>query len=406
MEYPQNLRQGVGLKEVKMPEDNQHTEERAAEEPGQTPNNLGPDKSHKKLYALIIAGALIVTAAAFLLVLGVDEGKMVATRGPCGIELKNLSKVEAPDIKPGIIKGLNWDTARGQFYSQFEDTKQMNANIIQIFVDSKVEGDKVVIEGCQGQDYEAEFANAINTAHKHGFLVELREATAPSEIQSNLESPEEVGQAYADFWTELATFAQKHGVYQLTLAGEADNAFESALKDGKRWIDITGDDITPLAQSMLKAVRKVYGGRVGIGFGDPGNIYNKDEGRSLDISGYDYLHFSAYPDADDTSLADFKKRKYPELIDTSKKIAKVNGIDEVIVGETGVLNEDDDFPDIDWSTAVVSAEKTEEFFEYLLSYGDEQNLDGYMIGYLQTFFSTKDTPAEDVVREWYKKLGQ
>lgn len=351
------------------------------------------------LLILLVAGLLIAGAYVFF-----HEDKNILTRkGPCGIELTNLKPVDPPDVEPSIIKALGWDTARGQFYSEFEDTKQMNANTIQIFVDSKVEGNKVVVEGCQGQDYESEFANAINTAHKHGFLVELREATAVSEVQSNLSTPQEIGEAYARWWAELATFAEKHGVYQLTLSGEADNAFATALRGGKRWIDITGSDVTPLAQAMLGAVREVYSGRIGIGISDPGNIYSKDQAKSLDLSGYDYMTFSAYPDADDTSLADFKQRKYPELISLTKIIAKDNGIDEVTVGETGVLSEDDDFPDIDWETVTLSAEKTAEFYEHLFS-ASEGKVDGYMIGYLQTFFGIKDTPAEAVVAEWYGRL--
>lgn len=127
----------------------------------------------------------------------------------------------------------------------------------------------------------------------------------------------------------------------------------------------------------------------------------KDEG--LDVSGYDYLQFSHYPQPNDTSLTRFYA-DLPNIIETGRQVAERNGLQELVWGETGVMDEDsrENPAPFNWTTVRIDSDTKVDFYDQIFV-RSKDGVDGYLIDYTG-FFGIKGHPAEKVVLKWFNNL--
>lgn len=333
-----------------------------------------------------------------------NNNNQLSDKDTCGINDTSDKAVPAPNVDLTKTKAVGYDPVHGQFRGRLQEAKDVNANTILIFVDAKVEGNKIIWDGnCYRDNYRAMLGSIINEAHENGFAVKVRETQSPTNDRSILKNNKQVADAYAEFIREIAIIAEEFNVEQLSISGELDTTWSFSISKRPIWTEMTGSDLTPLAQKSLAAVKKVYSGKVGVGLGDPNNIYSKDKAKSLNLKGYDFFEFSAYADVEDTNFVDYLDN-LPDLVKISKEIASDNNINDVHVGETGVLNPDESLPgELDWGTVTVSEEKEAEFYDKLFDKTYDQ-VQGYNIGFLQTFFTPIDEPGQETLQEWFGSL--
>jgi len=241
----------------------------------------------------------------------------------------------------------------------------------------------------------------INFAHQNGLQVELR-GTGVSPLVKNYEKYKASAILHVAEW---AKFAEKHKVYRMVPFGEVDNEFVNHP-----------DKITEFAQEILPEMRKYYSGQIGIGITAPW----RDSG--FTFNGYDYLTFSAYPQNQDIidDETDMDKWLTPKpdaartidnnnlalVVNWVREVADRSGVSTIHFGETGVQNIEEKDPTRVFQTVEVSKEKESEFYEKMFSQMSDK-VNGVSVFYNSkvAFMSVYGDPAEEVVKEWYNKLG-
>ncbi|MBI2549579.1 hypothetical protein HYV83_00170, partial [Candidatus Woesearchaeota archaeon] len=164
-------------------------------------------------------------------------------------------------------------------------------------------------------------------------------------------------------------------------------------------------------KDMLAEMRKYYNGKIGIG------VVGSWRDCDYNFKEYDYLTFSAYPsrsrgidpwltpnlnvpaNSDDAFNLAF-------LTSWARKVADRSGIQTLHIGETGVLNPTDLKRADASSYAEGDKQKEAEFYQKLFEQtADKVNGISVFYNSLNNYFSINSDPAEEVVKEWYNKLG-
>ena len=266
--------------------------------------------------------------------------------------------------------------------------KGLGANMVTIWPTRLIKDDKFTFFPQKGG-----VGNLINTAHKNGFQVELRSSYGPGDEPVNLEEWRANALAHV---AEYAQYAEEHNVYRIVPFGEIDNnLFEHQ------------DKMTEISQELLQEARKHYSGKIGIGIAAPW----RDLGYTF--KGYDYMTVSIYPKSDRTAeeyvtlykSQGFDLRLSAEgSLDYARKIADRSNIQHLHIGETGVYNSGEQQYQPDFETVIISKEKEADYFRKLLEIASDK-ADGFSVFYGSPAMSVEDEPGEEVVKEWYNKLG-
>jgi len=307
---------------------------------------------------------------------------------------KPAELVPPPDTKITFAKTVNLVP---QQYTE-EDilrAKAMGANMVTIWPARLTKEDDLSFLPSLGN-----IPGMINFAHQNGLQVELR-GTDVFPRANNYEKYKASAILHVAEW---AKFAEKYKVYRMVPFGEVDNDFVNHP-----------DKITEFAQEMLPEMRKHYSGQIGIGVIAPW----RDSG--FTFNGYDYLTFSAYPqnqdEIDDETDMDKWLTPNPDAtrtIDNNnvalvvkwvREVADRSGVSTIHFGETGVINPGEE-DQSDFNTVVVSKEKEAEYYEKMFSQISDK-VDGLSVFYNSkvAFTSVYGDPAEEVVKDWYNRLG-
>jgi len=114
----------------------------------------------------------------------------------------------------------------------------------------------------------------------------------------------------------------QYGVHQFTPFGEINNQYSLGKFPSR---------VSEFSQNLLAEVRKHYSGRVGIGTVPPW------PGMDFDISGYDYVMASIWPQCDEDFDISNPGPTYKKYVDYIDPMLQKYGVSELILGETGVF---------------------------------------------------------------------
>lgn len=361
----------------------------------------------KKIF-LIILGIIILISIAFggyfVFIENEKSENGGGQSGPCGVRDLQPTPIPPPNGQPTYFKTVGYDPSFQHEIEKLPKAKELGANVITLFIDASTDGEKIIyFNRCMQDVAEALLGNYINEAHSQGLFVEFREVQAPPKKGSGFTDDTKLAEDYARFWGEVAKIAEKYQVYQVTAFGELDNSYEESHKTDIVWTELQGKDLSFLAQTVLKEIKKHYSGRVGVGMGDPRNIYRAGHKEGFDISGFDQFQFSHYPQVEDKKLTQYYE-DMQEVISTSRKIADENSIDEIVFGESGVMNPDESLPEeFVWSTLTLTEEEEADYYDRLFKESHEK-VDGYNAISISGLFSVIGEPGEEIVKKWYSKL--
>lgn len=264
--------------------------------------------------------------------------------------------------------------------------KELGANMATFWAVRMIQNDEIIFFPEVGG-----LSRMINTAHQNGLQVELRNSYASG---SETKDYEKFKANAIEYVAEFAKYAEKHKVYRIVPFGEVDNNMINHC-----------DKITELSQELLQEMRKHYSGKIGVG------IVALWRDCGFTFEGYDYLTFSPYAQTQigmDKWLTPNSDVPYilenNNLMLTTKWVREVadrSGVSTIHIGETGVINPEDDRSS-DFNTVVVSKEKEAEFYDIMFSQLSDK-VDGVSVFYnSRTMFMTVNgNPAEEVVKDWY-----
>ena len=286
------------------------------------------------------------------------------------------------------------------------EAKKLGANGITITVDLGVQGKSFEFPSeWRGKKFELEkvIGPFIEEAHKLGLYVELRTTQSPWSAPTEEFDQKELIKSYALRIEELSRIAEKYHVYHLTTAGEIDTLVHRAYKNPPKRM-IAGEEINPFAQASLKAAKGIYTGKIGIGLSAPSRYISSQEFETLNLAGYDYFEFTLYPKPQDKNLT-FFSRDAIENTNAAITISKKSNIQEIIWGETGILNNDENMPgSFGGNSAWLSGTKQFESEFYNLFFTlTNGNVDGYTIFYEFPVFSIKGQETEATIKYWFSK---
>lgn len=269
--------------------------------------------------------------------------------------------------------------------------KKSGANLVVIFPSIITENNEISYTWQRDSiSVEEKITKLINAAHKNGLQIELRTGSAPGS-KAPTDIPEFRKNIMA-FFSELAKFAEKNGVYQFTPFGEIDNGW--TLGEAREYI-------TPISHELLLEIRKHYSGKIGIG------ICCDSEDSDYNFTGYDYMAKSVYISASRGIRESFEEseehRSVAQGIANTRKLASNNGIKRLIIGETGLMNKGEELPGY-FVAKIVTKEAEAEYYETLFQHTSTL-VEGYGIFYGFPVMSVKNEPSEKVVARWYKQLG-
>jgi len=260
--------------------------------------------------------------------------------------------------------------------------KELGANMVTLWPTRAIRDDEIIFFPAKG-----DLSNLINTAHKNGLQVELRNSYGFGEEPTDLDKWK---QSAINHVAEYAKFAEQHKVYRIIPFGELDNnLFEHP------------DQITEIAQDLLKEMRKHYSGQIGVG------MVGTWRYSGYTFKGYDYMSISAYPQEQtgmDAWFTSTPEINLANVIAGARGVADNSGISILHIGETGVINPEDERSS-GFNTIVVSKEKEAEFYDILFE-KTSGDIEGVSVFYNSKtdFMSIKDDPAEDTIKEWYNKI--
>jgi len=317
-------------------------------------------------------------------------------RGPCGYPYEAPEPVPGPEGHPGYIQILSFDPQDRRALSEMAEVKALGANTIILYVDPVIKGDTAVdYSRCIEEVAEVIYGQIINAAHEEGLFVEMRVTQAPPEFEVTINTTEEAITAYTAYLERMATIAETYDVYQFTSFGEADTGFAMAHVEELQWGELDTAELSLFVQSSQETIRKHYSGRVGVGFGDV-----PLHATTTNISGFDYLQFSYYPQPDDYTLEEYFAG-LPAMLSESRAVADAAGIPQLIWGENGVRPEDQrPIPEaLEWSTLDADVETQLYYYEKIFNESQGQ-LDGMIIDW-SGFFGIRGRPTEAIVQKWY-----
>lgn len=298
--------------------------------------------------------------------------------------------VDPPNTVITFAKTVNFNAE--QFTEEdIIKAKQLGANMITLWPARIINDNEILFFPQIGN-----LPNMINIAHQNGLQVELRSSFGSPDVVNNYEKFKANAIAHV---AEYAKFAEERKIYRIVPFGEVDNHMVNHC-----------DKITELSQELLQEMRKHYSGQIGTGVIAPW----RDCGFTFE--GYDYLTFSPYAQ---TQIGMDKwltpNPDVPYILENNnlvlitkwvREVADRSGVSTIHVGETGVINPEDDRSS-DFDTIVVSKGKEAEFFEKMfLQIGEK--VDGVSVFYNSktNFMTINGDPAEEVIKKWYSsKLG-
>lgn len=253
-------------------------------------------------------------------------------------------------------------------------------------------------------DLKRDIGPLVNEAHRQDLYVELRILQSPQADPAKDFNQEVLVKSFAKLISELAEFSKEYGVYQLTVAGEIDTTVHRAYKNPPQR-SLKVEELAPFIKAALSAAKSNFKGRVGIGVASPRPYIAGGSSGEIDVQGYDYLVYSYYPRPPDKDLSVFKSELL-ENIKAARQVASENEFQEIIWGETGVLDDKERMPGFFGgnSSWLQGTEDFEAQF-YQLVFEESQGLvDGYSIFYSFPVFSIKGQKAEKVVKEYFAKF--
>lgn len=266
--------------------------------------------------------------------------------------------------------------------------KEFGANMVTIWPARIVKDDEFIF-------FPERTVSSINFAHRNGLQVELRSSFS-GETPNNYEKFKTNALEHV---AEYAKFAEKYKVYRIVPFGEIDN---NLLEHCNK--------VTEFAQEILQEVRKHYSGKIGVG------VVGSWRDCNYTFEGYDYLTVSAYPQAqigidkwltpNPDAPRNIENNNLALMIKWSREVADRSSILILHIGETGVINPDDQKREDAPAFSIGSKEKEAEFFRKLFEQVSDK-VNGVSTFYNSKFsyFSINGDPAEEVVKEWYGKLG-
>ncbi|MEK6842323.1 MAG: hypothetical protein AABX84_00765, partial [Nanoarchaeota archaeon] len=303
----------------------------------------------------------------------------------CGALMRNGSSkvVDPPNTAITFAKTLNLNA--DQFTEEdIIKAKKLGANMITIWPARIINNDEFIF-------FPERISGMINFAHQEGLQVELRSSFAGEIINDY----EKFKSNAIDHVAEFAQFAEQHKVYRIIPFGEIDNNMFNHC-----------EKITELSQELLEEMKKHYSGQIGVG------IVGSWRDCNYIFKEYDYLAFSAYPQRQigiDKWLT--PNPDAPRIIENNnlalmtkwaREVADRSGISVIHIGETGVINPDDEKREDAQSFSETGKEEEAEFYGNLFEQVSD-NVNGISVFYNSRtdYFSINGDPAEEVVREWY-----
>ncbi len=284
--------------------------------------------------------------------------------------------VEPPNAKPTFQKSFNLISLMAS-EKDIKAVKELRANMVTFFYAAAL--------GRENEFPKARLAYLISVAHKNGLQVEIRNSfAAEGDPITDLNAYKK---RMVDFASDLAKFAQENKVYRLAPFSEIDN---NLFKHE--------EEVNQVARDILVEVRKYYKGQIGIGIAAPW----REAGYKFE--GFDYMSISIYPKKQDSLDEYFQGSSFVSLgavLSVARKVAQRSGIDTLIIGETGVFNPGEE-KFTAFQTKILSKEEEAQYYRKFF-----EATSGKVQGYSPVYFgymAVKDDPAEEVVKEWYKKL--
>ncbi len=295
--------------------------------------------------------------------------------------------VEPPSTLINFAKAVNLNA--DQFTEEdILKAKKLGANMITIWPARMINDDEFIF-------FPERIADSINFAHQNGLQVELRSSFA-GDMPNNYEKFKANALIHV---VEYAKFAEKYKVYRIVPFGEIDNNLIEHC-----------DKITEFAREMLQEMKKHYSGRIGVG------VVGSWRDCGYTFEGYDYLTVSAYPQAqigidkwlnpNPDAARIIENNNLALMIKWAREVADRSGISILHIGETGIINPDDEKRPDALSFSIGSKEKESEFFRKLFEQvsGEINGMSAFYNSKIN-YFSVNGDPAEEVVKEWYGKLG-
>lgn len=316
--------------------------------------------------------------------------------------------VKGPEGRPKIFKSLTFMDLDSD-PMDIKKAKDLGANSVTIALNVGVYDQTFSFpQEIRGQiltlDLKRNIGPLVNEAHRQGLYVELRILQSPQADPAKDFNQEVLVKSFAKLVSELAEFSEEYGVYQLTVAGEIDTTIHRAYKNPPQR-SLKVEELAPFIRAALSAAKSNFKGRVGIGVASPRPYITGGSSGEIDVQGYDYLVYSYYPRPPDKDLSVFKSELL-ENIKAARKIASENGFQEIIWGETGVLDDKERMPGFFGGNSgwLQGTEDFEAQF-YQLAFEESQGLvDGYSIFYSFPVFSIKGDKAEEIIKEYFAKF--
>lgn len=287
--------------------------------------------------------------------------------------------VEPPDTEITFQKSFNLiSVGPGANPAYIKEMKNLGANMITIFWAATISRES-------GFPNKTRVAQLIAEAHRQGLQVEIRNSfSAEGDPISDFG---QYKQGMLNFAVDLAGFAQENKVYRLAPFSEIDNNLLAYP-----------NQIEPVAQEILREVRKHYRGQVGIGLAAPWR------GTSYNFKGYDYMSVSVYVQRQ-TSVEDYFEGRADISLQTvlggTRAVAQRSGIDTLIIGETGVFNPGEER----WTafeTKIMNKEEEAGYYQTFFEATADQ-VQGYSPPYFG-YMGVQNDPAAEVVKQWYGRL--
>jgi hypothetical protein len=241
--------------------------------------------------SLIIAGAIVFISILVTTFYYLEQQKLAPVPAP-NVTLtyeKGLIFATFVEYTPSWVPGqrptgVNPDVVFAQgIENDIAAAKELGANLIVATAEILYSPEGLKIK------QKARLIQIINTAHHHGLAVELRGGG----IAWPEEKPENITAFLLSLMpsvAEAAKFARKYRVYSFVPFGEID----TAVGWGHFWVygefaeSLDEKPKSAFVQTLLKTIREHYDGRVGLGWGEIGEL----EDGATDVSGYDFIETS------------------------------------------------------------------------------------------------------------------
>ncbi len=299
-----------------------------------------------------------------------------------------------PDYKLKYIKGLVFNP-RFDFDIQTDiaAAKSLGANLIVVELELEaIQYNEPGIYLTQGFDeWKSRTIAIINEAHKQSLPVELRTVTrAATDMRIGPYTDNETSMFRNNtvaFFKGLADFAEEYKAARFTLYAEMDNQYNWGGRP---------DDINAVLHDLVGVVEPRYSGKIGIGFISKTFV---DTRVNYDISGYNYVTISAYPDDPNTNFG-FYRNRILESLKTAQEFTYGRQIYEIVLGSFGV-NTESGAP-VPFKTTKTPQEEADMYENIFVEHSNITN--GYTVAYDTFMYSVKGKPAEQVVGTWFRSL--